>query len=148
VLHHRRSLALTLLLVAAAGSVLGSVEASGAGTVTLGSSSFAGTYGKGWGSARPAVIYNGGDPSGLVREIQWTSWSGGTAIGFGLGNIFRPRGGYYPPVLVELRAQALGHCGSHQAYTQLAIRTPPKPEAPLGSWHLWSEAKSLCHFGF
>lgn len=65
-----------------------------------------------------------------------------------LGNIFKPHGGYYHPVVVDLRAQNLGHCGSQAAYTQLAIRMPSKPEAPLGPWHLWSEAKSLCRFGF
>lgn len=114
----------------------------------LGSSAFAKPYGEGWGTARPAKLYNGGDPSGLVKEIPWTR-GGRTAIGYGLGWIFKPGGGYYSrPVLVELRAQALGHCGSQPAYTQLAIRTPSKPEAPLGSWHLWSEAKSLCHSGF
>ena len=123
--------------------------AGGAGNVVLGSSAFAKPYGEGWGTARPAKLYNGGDPSGLVKEIQWTSWGGRTAIGYGLGWIFKPGGGYYSrPVLVELRAQALGHCGSQPGYTQLAIRTPSKPEAPLGSWHLWSEAKSLCHSGF
>ncbi len=111
----------------------------------LGSSSFAAPDGKGWGTARPVKIFNGGDPSGLVREIQWTSWAGSTAIGYGLGNIFMPHGGYYPPVLVELRAQALGHCGSQRAYTELAIRAPSKPEGPLGTWTLWSESKSLCH---
>ena len=70
-------------------------------------------------------------------------------MGYGLNSIFKPRGGYYSrPVIVELRAQGLGHCGSRPAYTQLAIRGPSKPEGQLGSWHLWSEAKSLCRFGF
>lgn len=117
-------------------------------TPVLGSAAFAKPDGEGWGSARPRRVYNGGDPSGLVTEIQWTSWGSDTAIGYGLGNIFKPHGGYYHPVVVELRAQNLGHCGSQGAYTQLAIRVPSKPEAPLGTWHLWSEAKSLCRFGF
>ena len=123
--------------------------AAAASNLVLGSAAFAGTGGEGWGTSLPAKIFNGGDPSGLVKEIQWTSWGGRTAIGYGLGWIFKPAGGYYNrPLLVELRAESLGHCGSQRAYTQLAIRTPSKPEAPLGSWHLWSEAKSLCRFGF
>lgn len=137
---------LVLCVLASAGLTAPAAIASG---VVLGSPAFAKPYGEGWGTARPAKLYNGGDPSGLVKEIQWTSWGGRTAIGYGLGWIFKPNGGYYErPVLVELRAQSLGHCGSQSAYTQLAIRVPPKPEGPLGPWHLWSEAKSLCHFGF
>jgi hypothetical protein len=117
-----------------------------ANNVALGSAVFAKPYGEGWGTSRPTKLYNGGDSNGLVKEIQWTSWGGRTAIGYGLGWIFKPGGGYYSrPVLVELRAQVLGHCGSQPAYTQLASRAPSKPEAPLGSWYLWSEAKSLCH---
>jgi hypothetical protein len=127
-----------------------SCASAGSGSsITLGSSAFAKPDGEGWGAARPARIYNGGDPSGLVTEIQWTNLGGTVAIGYGLGSIFKPKGGYYSrPVLVELRAQTLGHCGSQRAYTQLAIRSPSKPEAGLGSWHLWSEAKTLCRFGF
>jgi hypothetical protein len=143
----RIQLALAVIAVALVGSV--SVAAYGAGGPVLGSASFATPYGEGWGKARPAKIWNGGDLNGMVKEIQWTSWGGRTAIGYGLEWTFKPTGGYYErPVLVELRAQRLGHCGSHRAYTQLAIRTPEKPEGPLGSWHLWSEAKSLCGFGF
>ena len=138
-------LTLSLLLIGS----LGTGNAGAESSVALGSSAFAKPYGEGWGTARPARIFNGGDPSGLVKEIQWTSWGGRVAVGYGLGWIFKPAGGYYNrPLLVELRAEALGHCGSQPAYTQLAIRVPSKPEAPLGSWHLWSEAKSLCRFGF
>jgi hypothetical protein len=138
-----------VLTFALAGVLVVSGTAASSTNVVLGSTEFAKPHGEGWEASRPAKIYNGGDPSGLVKEIQWTSWGGETATGYGLGYIFKPGGGYYGrPVLVELRAQALGRCGSRAAYRQLAIRTPAKPEAPLGSWHLWSEAKSLCKFGF
>jgi hypothetical protein len=146
----RRRIRLALVAIAAAAVVgLVSVEAYGANRPVLGSASFAGRYGEGWGTARPAKIYNGGDLNGMVKEIQWTSWGGRAAIGYGLEWTFKPTGGYYErPLLVELRAQSLGHCRSQRAYRQLAIRGPEKPEGPLGSWHLWSEAKSLCGFGF
>lgn len=142
-----RRLTLALLLALAALPLAAGTTAA-AGTVVLGSSAFAKPHGEGWGTARPVRIFNGGDPSGLVKEIQWSGWGAKTAIGYGLGYIFKPQGGYYErPVLVELRAQARGHCGSRQAYTQLAIRVPAKPEGALGAWQLWAGAKSLCTSG-
>ena len=145
----RATIAVLVSLICSAVGLLVATTARASTTVVLGSSAFAKPYGEGWGSSQPARIYNGGDPSGRVTEIHWTSWGGSTAIGYGLNSIFKPKGGYYStPVIVELRAQRLGRCGSHPAYTQLAIRGPAKPEAPLGAWHLWSEAKSLCQFGF
>jgi len=145
----RATIGVLLAMLVATGGVMASSAAGGAGSVILGSAEFAKPDGAGWGSAQPARIYNGGDPSGLVTEIHWTSWGGSTAIGYGLNSIFKAGGGYYSrPVIVELRAQSLGHCGGRPAYTQLAVRGPSKPEGQLGSWHLWSEAKSLCRFGF
>lgn len=70
-------------------------------TPVLGSAAFATPNGEGWGSAQPRRVYNGGDPSGLVTEIQWTSWGAHAAIGYGLGNIFKPHGGYYHPVVLS-----------------------------------------------
>jgi hypothetical protein len=42
-----------------------------------------GTSQKGYGKARPATIFNGGDPTGLVEHIRWKHWGGATAIGSG-----------------------------------------------------------------
>jgi hypothetical protein len=122
-----------------------------ASTVVLGSEAFAKPSGAGWGTAQPRKIYNGGDPSGLVSEIQWTGWGGPTAVGYGIGSIFKPHGGYYSqPVLTELRATGLGQCtpGGPPAYTRLSVRTPVRPEGPYGPWSLWSGAKTLCKFDF
>lgn len=38
---------------------------------------------EGYGKARPAIVYNGGDPTGMVTNIRWTSWGGKEAIGAG-----------------------------------------------------------------
>jgi hypothetical protein len=38
---------------------------------------------QGFGEVRPATVFNGGDPTGLVMNITWSSWGGGTAIGTG-----------------------------------------------------------------
>jgi len=40
---------------------------------------------QGWGSIRPRTIFNGGDPTGLVKDISWSSWGGATAVGNGMG---------------------------------------------------------------
>jgi hypothetical protein len=40
-------------------------------------------HGTGFGQARPAEIFNGGDPTGLVNKITWQSWGGATATGTG-----------------------------------------------------------------
>jgi hypothetical protein len=117
----------------------------------LGAKVFAGKIGVGWGTYKPSEIFNGGDPSGLVRSITWTGWGKKTSVGYGKTFIFKPTGGYYPgPVRAELRASNLGHCvtGGPLAYRHLAVREPSKPGGPLGPWTAWSGAKSLCKFGF
>src|SRR5690242_5464978 len=35
---------------------------------------------QGYGEVRPRVIFNGGDPTGLVQNISWTSWGGEQAL--------------------------------------------------------------------
>jgi hypothetical protein len=150
----RARLALVAVVFAAGVSVAAaSLAASGstASTVVLGSAAFAGQGGEGWGTSRPTRIFNGGDPSGLVKEIQWASWGGSTAIGYGLTFIFKPHGGYYSePVLVVLRASGLGKCTAKgpRAYAHLSVRNPERPEGSLGPWSSWSGTKSLCKFGF
>jgi hypothetical protein len=44
---------------------------------------------EGYGSARPAAISNGGDPTGIVTDVSWQSWGGPEAVGTGMG--------YYDP---------------------------------------------------
>jgi len=39
--------------------------------------------GSGFGRVRPAEIFNGGDPTGLVSKITWQSWGAATARGTG-----------------------------------------------------------------
>ena len=38
---------------------------------------------KGYGKVRPTIINNGGDPTGVVSEIQWQSWGAPQALGHG-----------------------------------------------------------------
>ncbi len=112
----------------------------------LGSKSFE-PKGAGWGKVEPSTIFNGGDPSGLVTHIHWTSWGDSVATGRGLSSIFKPHGGYYPDlVTIELHASDLGHCtaGGPLAYRRLSFRVPAHPGGKLGPWMLWSGASTIC----
>jgi pyruvate/2-oxoglutarate dehydrogenase complex dihydrolipoamide acyltransferase (E2) component len=40
-------------------------------------------HGSGFGSVRPARVFNGGDPTGLVSGITWASWGAASATGAG-----------------------------------------------------------------
>ncbi|HVC08196.1 MAG TPA: hypothetical protein VND98_11510 [Solirubrobacterales bacterium] len=114
------------------------------GGVVLGSKSFA-FKGAGWGTEKPAKIFNGGDPSGLVTQIHWKHWGEVVALGQGRNSIFKPKGGYYPhQVTIKLRASVIGTCGGRRAYTRLYASEPSRPGGPFGPWRLWSGAKSIC----
>jgi len=39
--------------------------------------------GNGFGKVRPSEIYNGGDPTGLVKHVVWKSWGRSRAVGTG-----------------------------------------------------------------
>jgi hypothetical protein len=135
--------ALALATCALAAAYAGSAGA--AANPVLGAKDFAGPYGAGWGTAEPSEIFNGGDPSGSVRDIKWTGWGNPSAIGSGLNPIFKPHGGYYrKPARIELRATKLGKCGSRRAYTKLEVRIPKHPGGKLGKWMSWSGADTIC----
>ena len=139
--------ALSLLDAATCNAIVG----SGCSAPLLGSKSFAGRAGVGWGNYEPVEIFNGGDPSGMVNAISWTSWGKAVATGYGKGYIFKPGGGYYAsPVQVELRATFLGHCSTAGplAYEHLEAREPSRPGGQLGNWLAWSGGKTLCRPGF
>ena len=81
------------------------------GQPVLGSKAFIPRVGVGWGTYQPKEIFNGGDPSGMVRGIAWTDWGKPDSYGYGKTYIFKPNGGYYPgSVTAELRAFDLGRC--------------------------------------
>jgi hypothetical protein len=104
----------------------------------------------GWGTAHPALIFNGGVPSGRAWNLRWSSWGNGAATARGLTWLYRPNGGYYgKPGLIELRAYRLGQCvaGGPPAYTRLVARSATRPGGPLGRWHAWGGWHSTCRVG-
>ena len=48
------------------------------------------TAGQGFGKVRPAEVSNGGDPTGTVSGITWSSWGGNQATGTGMSDYVAP----------------------------------------------------------
>ena len=44
----------------------------------------------GFGEVKPSEIFNGGDPTGLVTQIVWSSWGGAQAVGIGKSDYVGP----------------------------------------------------------
>lgn len=57
---------------------------------TLGQLAGVFAQGQGFGQAEPSKIFNGGDPTGLVKHITWQSWGARKAIGSGLAEYVGP----------------------------------------------------------
>jgi len=112
----------------------------------LGAKGFSAGQGWGWGTAHPRSISNGGDPGGVVYRIAWRNWGAKRALGYGKIPIFKPTGGYYSRLgRIVLRAQRLGRCGGHRAYTRMYVRSVRKPGGPLGTWHAWTwRSANIC----
>jgi hypothetical protein len=122
------------------------VPATAGAKLVIGSKEFQAPIGRGWGTAEPKRLYNGGVPSGDIDHIHWESWGGPTAIGWGRGWIYQPRGGYYDrSVRVKLRALDIGNCAGQRAYRHLSVRRPSRPGGKLGPWHSWTyRDENLC----
>jgi hypothetical protein len=115
--------------------------------IALGSRRPNGPY-AGWGACRPRWFSNGGDPSGTVTEIYWTSWGGRVATGRGRASVFRPGGGYYGrKVVIYLRPYDVGRCSARgrRAYLRLRYKHPDKPGGTLGPWREWEPGRTLCN---
>jgi hypothetical protein len=73
---------------------------------------------QGFGEVRPITVFNGGDPTGLVTGITWSSWGGSTATGTGTSDYVGPNqtvaGGTQEPVTIV--AFDLGTCGGKLMY--------------------------------
>jgi len=73
---------------------------------------------EGFGEVRPATVFNGGDPTGLVMHITWSSWGGSTAVGTGTSDYVGPNqtvaGGTQETVTIV--AFDLGACGGTLMY--------------------------------
>jgi len=74
--------------------------------------------GRGFGTVRPSVVDNGGDPTGVVIGVVWTSWGGPRAVGTGTSDWVGPgqtvaAGSQEPVRIVAFR---LGRCDGRRMY--------------------------------
>lgn len=118
------------------GVVIVEVDSPGP-TVVMGDAGFMGPDGRGWGQQQPTILYNGGDASGTIFGIRWSSWGGAVAVGRGANPLLKLAGGYYGrPAVVELRASEIRRCTPNGplAYSRLITREQDKPGGPFGPW--------------
>ena len=136
-----------VMVVALTGTATGTSQRTATGArVVLGSTSSFVPGGKGWGTATPALVYNGGDPSGRAWQIHWQKWGKAVAAGEGLT--------YLSPTLthgwrtgrIQLRASRIGHCSPNgpRAYTRLEVRVAPFAGGRFSGWSLWNGRSNLC----
>ena len=136
-----------LLLLASVLVLLPAAVASATPEPALGSPGHLAPTAKGYGKAHPRYVFNGGDPSGEVAQLEWRHWGATTAKGRGVTWLLRPEGGYYArPGKIVLRAEALGTCPDGTvAYTRLEFRVAHHPGGPVGEhWRLWSGDGDIC----
>ena len=89
------------------------------------------TQGQGFGQVKPAEIFNGGDPTGLVTKLTWSSWGGSQAVGSGMSDYVGPgqsvATGKQKPVTVV--AFKLGTCHGTLMYKAVEWYFPKEGQA-------------------
>lgn len=85
---------------------------------------------QGFGDARPSTVYAGGDPTGMVENITWSSWGGATATGRGTGYWYGPEQYVSDSVATSavVIADQLGTCRGRPAYLRIRWYYPSKGE--------------------
>ena len=86
---------------------------------------------EGFGSVRPNIVSNGGDPTGEALDVQWQSWGGPQAMGTGTSDYVTGdeavADGTQDPVTIV--AYDLGTCDGHPAYLKVAWYFPEHGES-------------------
>jgi hypothetical protein len=108
---------LAALILAVGLTVLSVASIADAGALPI----LAGPWGRdqqGYGHARPGTVNNGGDPTGIVQHIHWSSWGGARAVGTGVAEYVGPRQSVAEGTQETARIVAfqLGQCHGHRAY--------------------------------
>ncbi|MDA8196697.1 MAG: hypothetical protein M0019_05750 [Actinomycetota bacterium] len=98
-------------------------------TPTLGLSNIY-SGGLGFGEVEPTKIYLGGDPTGLLSKVQWSTWGGSSANGVGVGEYVGPSQVVAQGKLETATVVAfdLGSCNGIYAYQKVEWYFPGEGE--------------------
>jgi hypothetical protein len=90
--HTKIAVAALACLGLAAASGCSAARAAGPASAvpTLGRPAGVFAHGTGFGQVKPVKIFNGGDPTGLVTHVVWTSWGGARAAATGVSDYVGP----------------------------------------------------------
>jgi hypothetical protein len=80
----------TVLLAACGSTPAAPVNSTSAPAPVLGRKAGDFSHGTGFGAIKPVKIFNGGDPTGLVTKIKWSTWGGARATGTGPAEYIGP----------------------------------------------------------
>ena len=87
--------------------------------------------GEGFGKVKPVTVFNGGDPTGLVRGIKWATWGTPEATGTGISEYVAPNqitaAGKEEPARIV--AFDLGTCSGKYAYGAVEWYFPQHAES-------------------
>jgi PAB1-binding protein PBP1 len=96
---------------------------------------------KGYGTVQPARVFNGGDPTGDIWDITWSSWGGEQAIGTGTSYGIPPGAASVAESVKEpamIVAYNLGNCNGQLMYQAAKWYFPGNGEAfdPAGHYNI------------
>lgn len=81
---------------------------------------------EGFGRARPSTVFYGGDPTGLIKHIEWLTWGGPRAVGVGVSTYVGPHQftAQGTPQSAVIVLSHLGSCHGQRAYDATAWYFP------------------------
>lgn len=108
-----------------------SPSATPAGVPTLGQLAGDFAQGQGFGQVKPAKIFNGGDPTGLVTHVVWSSWGGTQATATGTAEYVGPNQSVAQGTEESATVVAfdLGSCGGKYMYQAVEWYFPQHKQA-------------------
>jgi hypothetical protein len=111
--------------------VSASPSASPAAVPTLGQLAGDFAHGQGFGQVKPAKIFNGGDPTGLVTNVVWSSWGGSQATATGTAEYVAPNQSVASGTeeTATVVAFDLGTCGGKYMYQAIEWYFPQHNQA-------------------
>ena len=96
---------------------------------------------RGYGTVQPARVFNGGDPTGDIWDITWTSWGGEQAVGTGTSYGIPPGAGGVAQSVKQpatIVAYNLGTCDGQLMYQAVKWYFPGNGQTfdPAGHYNI------------